>query len=79
MIDRIVEAFAHTAAEAVNERALFQTKDVPYLLAYSVIMLNTDLHNKNMTANRTPMTEQQFLQNNRYYSDEINGGQVCHI
>ena len=42
--------------------------DAAYILAYSVIMLNTDAHNPQI---KKRMTKPDFLKNNR----EINGGQ----
>jgi len=73
MIDRVVEAFAHAAFENVREHRLFGSKDVPYLLSYSLIMLNTDLHQSGGKRVQPPMTREDFLKNNRFYSKDING------
>eukprot|EP00939_MAST-03C_sp_MAST-3C-sp1_P002925 g2925.t1 len=45
--------------------------------SHSVIMINSDIHSADQrgeaSKHRPPMTEAQFLKNNRYYSDEMNG------
>ena len=73
-ISRIMEVFAAryhacvTAGNAVlraagGEGELYESDaDSYYVLAYSVIMLNTDLHNKQV---KKKMTLEQFLKNNR--------------
>ena len=71
-IDRILQAFAGVAHTSCREGALLASIDATYLLAFSVIMLNTDLHNPNIRADRR-MSEEAFVRNNTYYSDEI-----CH-
>jgi len=42
-IDRIIEKFA--AQYCVDNPGVFATADAPYLLAFAIIMLNTDAHN----------------------------------
>ncbi|KAK9829453.1 hypothetical protein WJX72_005963 [[Myrmecia] bisecta] len=63
-IDRLMEKFAeryvHCNAEA------FKSADVAYVLAYSVIMLNTDAHNPQV---KVKMSKQDFLRNNRGIND----------
>ena len=59
-IDRLLEKFA--ARFCQNNPTVFHSADVAYVLAYSVIMLNTDLHNP-MVKNR--MTKEEFIRNNR--------------
>ncbi|CAG9460670.1 unnamed protein product [Pedinophyceae sp. YPF-701] len=63
-IDRIMEKFAERYCNC-NPGA-FKTADVAYVLAFSVIMLNTDAHNKMV---RHKMTRQAFINNNRGIND----------
>jgi hypothetical protein len=72
-IDRIVEAFAACAWSTSADKDLFSGPDVPYVLSYSIIMLNTDLHNPHIRPEKR-MTSLQYVQMNRYYSDEVNRG-----
>ena len=73
MIDRLMEVFSkevyrqHRTEE--SESRVFKNDDAVYVLAFSTIMLNTDLHNPTIKADRR-MTQEQFLKNNR----GINGG-----
>ncbi|KAL7464949.1 hypothetical protein ACHAXS_005280 [Conticribra weissflogii] len=46
----------------------FKTADAAYILSFSTIMLNTDLHNPNMKDERR-MTLEQFIRNNRGIND----------
>lgn len=71
-IDRVLQAFAGLAHMSCRESAFLASIDATYLLAFSIIMLNTDLHNPNIRPDRR-MTEDAFVRNNVYYSDEI-----CH-
>jgi len=59
-IDRIMEAFAKRYTECHPH--VFTSADTAYVLAFSVIMLNTDLHS-NQIVNK--MTQEEFLRNNR--------------
>ena len=43
---------------------VFPSADVAFILAFSVIMLNTDLHNPNLKEDRR-MTKEGFIRNNR--------------
>lgn len=54
-----MEAFAATFTKAQPE--LFEEADTPFLLAYSTIMLNTDLHNESQ---KNKMTKAQFIDRN---------------
>jgi len=61
-IDRMMEKFAARYYE--DNTALFPSADTPYVLAFAIIMLNTDLHNPNIPADRK-MTKDGFIRQNR--------------
>eukprot|EP00727_Mastigamoeba_balamuthi_P013098 m51a1_g8410 putative ankyrin repeat-containing protein (342) ;mRNA; f:269878-276041 len=64
VIDRFMSAFAqHYHAGGVGG-AQFATADTAYVLAFSVIMLNTDLHSPRIAA-KSKMTKAEFVRNNR--------------
>ncbi|XP_075519219.1 LOW QUALITY PROTEIN: brefeldin A-inhibited guanine nucleotide-exchange protein 2-like [Primulina tabacum] len=63
-IDRIMEKFAERYCK-VNPKA-FTSADTAYVLAYSVILLNTDAHNP-MVKNK--MSAEDFIRNNRGIDD----------
>ncbi|MBA0854378.1 hypothetical protein Goshw_029719 [Gossypium schwendimanii] len=63
-IDRIMEKFAERYCKC-NPKA-FTSADTAYVLAYSVIMLNTDSHNP-MVKNK--MSADDFIRNNRGIDD----------
>eukprot|EP01018_Ginkgo_biloba_P011843 Gb_04048 [translate_table: standard] len=63
-IDRITEKFAERYCKC-NPKA-FTSADTAYVLAYSVIMLNTDAHNP-MVKNK--MSKADFIRNNRGIDD----------
>lgn len=65
-IDRIMETFARCFAEAVPEA--FQNQDTAYVLAFSLIMLNTDLHSTNI-GSKNRMSVEDFISNNRGISN----------
>ncbi len=65
-IDRFMLKFAERYMGG-NPSTLFANADTAYILAFSVIMLNTDAHNKNFKQKR--MTKQEFLRNNRGIND----------
>eukprot|EP00727_Mastigamoeba_balamuthi_P007150 m51a1_g3055 hypothetical protein (837) ;mRNA; f:967981-971134 len=67
VIDRIMESFAQHYAEQ-NPGGIFANTDAIYILAFSVIMLNTDAHNPQV---KNKMTKAQFLKTTR----GINAGQ----
>ncbi|EDN07442.1 conserved hypothetical protein [Histoplasma mississippiense (nom. inval.)] len=64
-IDRFMLKFAERYLTG-NPNA-FATADAAYVLAYSVILLNTDLHSTKMKGRR--MTKQDFINNNRGIND----------
>jgi Sec7-like guanine-nucleotide exchange factor len=59
-IERCMEAFAQTFTAA--QPSLFEKEDTPFLLAYSTIMLNTDLHNPSQ---RNKMSKLEFISRTR--------------
>ncbi|KAJ7513781.1 hypothetical protein O6H91_23G014100 [Diphasiastrum complanatum] len=63
-IDRVMEKFAERYCKC-NPKA-FTSADTAYVLAYSVIMLNTDAHNP-MVKNK--MSKEEFIRNNRGIDD----------
>ncbi|GMH16314.1 hypothetical protein Nepgr_018155 [Nepenthes gracilis] len=63
-IDRIMEKFAERYC--ICNPNFFTSADTAYVLAYSVIMLNTDAHN-NMVKDK--MTKADFIRNNRGIDD----------
>jgi len=79
-IDRILQAFSECCgkmcAEAHQRRlSLFspdekKASDAAYLLSFSIIMLNTDLHNVNIRKDRK-MKLQDFIRNNSDYGRDI--------
>eukprot|EP01018_Ginkgo_biloba_P015043 Gb_26378 [translate_table: standard] len=64
-IQRVLEAFAERYYE--QSPHILADKDAAFILAYSLILLNTDQHN---TQVKKKMTEDDFIRNNRC----INGG-----
>ncbi|RDX96898.1 Brefeldin A-inhibited guanine nucleotide-exchange protein 2, partial [Mucuna pruriens] len=69
-IDRIMEKFAERYCKC-NPKA-FSSADTAYVLAYSVIMLNTDAHNsmvKNKVHYNPIMSADDFIRNNRGIDD----------
>lgn len=72
LIDRLMEAFSKEVyrQQAGEGRSHFKNADAVYVLAFSTIMLNTDLHNPTIKTQQR-MTKEQFLKNNR----GINGGE----
>jgi brefeldin A-inhibited guanine nucleotide-exchange protein len=63
-IDRLMEKFAERYVSC-NQDA-FKSADVAYVLAYSVIMLNTDAHNPMV---KVKMSKSDFMRNNRGIND----------
>lgn len=63
-IDRIMEKFAERYCKC-NPSA-FSSADTAYVLAYSVIMLNTDAHNSMV---KDKMSKSDFIRNNRGIDD----------
>ena len=66
-IDRFMLKFAERFL--LNNPKEFTNADCAYVLAYSVIMLNTDLHNPQI---KKRMTKAEFLKNNRGINDSKN-------
>jgi brefeldin A-inhibited guanine nucleotide-exchange protein len=61
-IDRIMEKFAQRYI--AQNLDVFPSADTAFILAFSVIMLNTDLHNPSIKEDRR-MTVESFIRNNR--------------
>lgn len=61
-IDRIMEKFAERFT--LQNPDVFPSADTAFILAFSVIMLNTDLHNPSIKPERR-MTVDSFVRNNR--------------
>lgn len=59
-IDRIMESFARHYCFGNSQ--VFASPDVAYVLAFSLIMLNTDLHNPSV---KKKITKEGFIKNNR--------------
>ena len=64
-ISKVLESFGRcymrdNATSSMN----FKNEDAPFMLAFSLIMLNTDLHNPNIRAS-DKMTREKFISNNR--------------
>lgn len=64
-IDRLMEKFA--ARYTGGNPKAFANAETAYVLAYSVVMLNTDQHSPNIKAKR--MTPEDFIKNNRGIND----------
>ena len=79
-IDRILQAFSESCGLQCEESQsgnlrLFSTdpkkaSDAAYLLSFSIIMLNTDLHNENIRPDRK-MKADDFVKNNTDYGRDI--------
>ena len=70
-IDRLMECFAnelYSQQHLEDESNIFKNSDSAYILAFSTIMLNTDLHNPNMEDDRR-MSLPEFIRNNRGIND----------
>lgn len=65
-IDRLMEKFASRYCECNPNLGLFASADTAYVLAYSIIMLTTDLHS---TQVRHKMTKAQYIRMNRGIND----------
>jgi hypothetical protein len=79
-IDRILQAFAENCASQCEESQYGSLKlfspdpkkasDAAYLLSFSIIMLQTDLHNRNIKADRK-MKVEDFVKYNTDYGSDI--------
>ncbi|GLH01180.1 Protein MON2 homolog [Gryllus bimaculatus] len=65
-IDRLMEKFASRYCGCNPNNGLFASADTAYVLAYSVIMLTTDLHSPQV---KSKMTKEQYIKLNRGISD----------
>lgn len=65
-IDRLMEKFASRYCETNPNNGLFASADTAYVLAYSIIMLTTDLHSPQV---KTKMTKEQYIRMNRGIND----------
>lgn len=61
-ISRMMEVFAEKYL--AQNPTVFPNKDIAFILAFSIIMLNTDAHNPAI-ATKDKMTKEQFIWNNR--------------
>ena len=66
-IDRFMEAFSQELFRQQGSSSAFKNSDAVFVLAFSTIMLNTDLHNPQNKNRR--MTCEQFIRNNRGLND----------
>ncbi|XP_065355614.1 brefeldin A-inhibited guanine nucleotide-exchange protein 2 [Calliphora vicina] len=65
-IDRLMEKFASRYCECNPNNPLFQSADTVYVLAFSIIMLTTDLHSPQV---KNKMTKEQYIKLNQGVSD----------
>ncbi|XP_075427392.1 brefeldin A-inhibited guanine nucleotide-exchange protein 2 [Ascaphus truei] len=65
-IDRLMEKFAARYLECNQGQTLFACADTAYVLAYSIIMLTTDLHSPQV---KNKMTKEQYIKMNRGIND----------
>jgi IQ motif/SEC7 domain-containing protein len=64
-IERLMEAFANRYVECNHDQVKqFSSADTVFLLAFAIIMLNTDLHNKSIRPDRK-MKLVDFIKNLR--------------
>lgn len=70
VIDRLVEAFAGHLFAQGRDAECFDNADVAFLLSFSTIMLNTDLHNPSMDPRRR-MRRRQFVRYNTIYGPDV--------
>ncbi|XP_053209714.1 brefeldin A-inhibited guanine nucleotide-exchange protein 1-like [Panonychus citri] len=65
-IDRLMEKFASRYCECNPNNSLFASADTAYVLAYSIIILTTDLHSAQV---KNKMTKEQYIRMNRGIND----------
>uniref|UniRef100_A0A8C4ZSC9 SEC7 domain-containing protein n=1 Tax=Gadus morhua TaxID=8049 RepID=A0A8C4ZSC9_GADMO len=65
-IDRLMEKFAARYLECNQGQTMFASADTAYVLAYSIIMLTTDLHSPQV---KNKMTKEQYIKMNRGIND----------
>lgn len=63
-IDRLMEAFANRLFEQLGVGNPFASADAAFILSFSTIMLNTDLHNVGIQEKKK-MKIEEFIRNNR--------------
>jgi brefeldin A-inhibited guanine nucleotide-exchange protein len=68
VIDRIVEAFADRYYQQNKDDSIFASHDATHIFAFSIIMLNTELHSPALGV-RPRMDLQGFITNNRGIND----------
>ena len=61
-IDRLMEKFASRYCETNPHQGIFATADTAYVLAFSIIMLTTDLHSDQI---KTHMTKADYIKMNK--------------
>ncbi|KAJ1633654.1 Sec7 domain-containing protein, partial [Pavlovales sp. CCMP2436] len=71
-IARILEAFAQQHARTGADAAEFGHADGVYVLCYSIVLLNVDLHNPNVKKRMTP---DDFVRANRGINDGADFGE----
>ena len=65
-IDRMMEKFAERYCGQNNTEGVFANADTAYVLAYSLIMLNTDAHSAQI---KKKMTQEEFVKMNKGIND----------
>eukprot|EP01134_Creolimax_fragrantissima_P004638 CFRG4638T1 len=65
-IDRLMEKFAEQYCNSNPNFEYFANADTAYVLAFSIIMLTTDLHSGRV---KNKMTKEEFIRNNRGIND----------
>lgn len=60
-IDRMMEKFASRYIDSNSTQAIFASADAAYVLAYSIILLTTDLHSAQVFKSDTPQVVQAVL------------------
>ena len=73
-IDRILQCFAEMAYSECEEASSMPSCDCTYLFSFSIIMLNTDLHNPNIRPEKK-MSLESFIKLNTNYGEEASSGQ----
>ncbi len=71
-IDRILQTFAEVAHVSTTDGSSMPSVDCTYLFCFSIIMLNTDLHNPNIRPEKK-MSLESFVRNNTNYGPEVSG------
>ena len=61
-VDRLMEKFAARYIDTNTENEIFASADTAYVLAFSIIMLTTDLHNDQV---KVKMTKEDYIKMNR--------------